>query len=311
MLYKLSWVAKESRPEAAGASSILASKVGSATVGDMADLNAVIGHLRTTATRPLVIWKYHPDRMSFITASDAGGIGSPAEDPDGMANDATQGAWILLTTDQIPDASHPEVRVSPLAWRSARLKRRVPSTLAGETLALSQAVAEVEWMQLLYADALRGTLRRTSWEASLSPYVALMRENCALASYAPQGHVVDAKSVYDAVLKGAPGSRQDRRSAIELAIIVEACDRAKSYLRWVPHALMPVDALTKANPLKGAAALEALLSTGILRTVVVEKELRDRKDDQARKSRSVTASRRRCDAPLQQPPGLEDHALAN
>ena len=81
MLYKLSWVAKESRPEAAGTSSILASKVGSTTVGDLADLNAVIGHLRTTAARPFVLWKFHPDQMSFITASDAGGIGPPAKAP--------------------------------------------------------------------------------------------------------------------------------------------------------------------------------------------------------------------------------------
>eukprot|EP00959_Pyramimonas_sp_CCMP1952_P171432 3582025-Pyramimonas_sp.AAC.1 len=43
-------------------------------------------------------------------------------------------------------------RVSILGWRPCQLKRKVPCTLAGEALSLSAAVAEVEYMQVLFRD---------------------------------------------------------------------------------------------------------------------------------------------------------------
>ena len=55
-----------------------------------------------------------------------------------------------------PDlTSRRTVKVSPISWRSPKLQRKVSSTLAGETLALSRVVAEVEW--------LRRWCWRTSW----------------------------------------------------------------------------------------------------------------------------------------------------
>ena len=64
------------------------------------------------------------------------------------------GGWLLRSTE----CSTPQgtVKVSPISWRSAQIKRKVSSTLAGGNLAPSQAVAEVEWMQVMLGEIMVG-----------------------------------------------------------------------------------------------------------------------------------------------------------
>eukprot|EP00959_Pyramimonas_sp_CCMP1952_P354018 7417028-Pyramimonas_sp.AAC.1 len=91
--------------------------------------------------------------MSFVSFSDAGGIGGlGTDDSKGLPNDPTQGALIVLACDRNIE-NNKCVRTSILAWRSSRLRRKVLSTLAGETQALSSAVAEVEYLQIMHRDA--------------------------------------------------------------------------------------------------------------------------------------------------------------
>ena len=69
--------------------------------------------------------------MTFTSMSDVGGVGSMTEELDGSKR-----AWLLdgiLTSQRT-------VKLSPITWRSAKLKRKVSSTLAGETLGLSHAM---------------------------------------------------------------------------------------------------------------------------------------------------------------------------
>lgn len=54
LLYKTSWVAKETRPEAAGMCSISASRLHVGTIEDIHLMNRMVGHLRSTAQRPLI-----------------------------------------------------------------------------------------------------------------------------------------------------------------------------------------------------------------------------------------------------------------
>ena len=122
-------------------------------------MNKMVNHLRSTAQRCLTIWKFDINALSFIVGSDAGGVGSlPDEvDDDHLPSDGTQGAWMVLVAERIPKGTE-KVRVSPLSWRSLKLKRRVPSTLAGEALAMSQGVSQVEWLQILMRDAIYGDI---------------------------------------------------------------------------------------------------------------------------------------------------------
>eukprot|EP00959_Pyramimonas_sp_CCMP1952_P398521 8350614-Pyramimonas_sp.AAC.1 len=60
--------------------------------------------------------------------------------------------------------------------------------------------------------------------------------------------------------KEGNASAKDRRTALDLAIICEALERAKGKVRWVPHGRMPVDTLTKDDITKSNAALSELMT---------------------------------------------------
>ena len=72
--------------------------------------------------------------MIFATASDAGG-GATSSD------DKAQLAWRVYAADSSLSTGA-RSRVTPLAWRSHRAKRAIPSTLAGEVESLSGALAK-------------------------------------------------------------------------------------------------------------------------------------------------------------------------
>ena len=69
MLYTVNWVAHQTKPEASGVVSILASRLKHATVHDVACLNKLAVHLRNTASQPLVLHKFDNSKMTLIAAS--------------------------------------------------------------------------------------------------------------------------------------------------------------------------------------------------------------------------------------------------
>ena len=210
-------------------------------------MNKLISHLRSTASQPLILHKFHNANLIFLAASDAGGIDSVppvCEQPGQELIDNVQGAWVIMLTDKLPSASG-KIRVSILSWRSAKLKRRVASTLASETLAFGQSLGELEWLQLMVRDVLHGDVCKENWVKSLSPFLTIWRSNCQLKEMLQQCTITDAKSLFDSLSKHNQSSRQDRRTAIELAIIHEEMSRTKSIIRWTPHPKMVADVLTK------------------------------------------------------------------
>eukprot|EP00959_Pyramimonas_sp_CCMP1952_P056560 1181143-Pyramimonas_sp.AAC.1 len=64
---------------------------------------------------------------------------------------------------------------------------------------------------------------------------------CSLGGREGQVHVVDAKSIYGPMLKEDNASARDRRTALDLAVICEALENARGYVRWIPHGRMPSD----------------------------------------------------------------------
>ena len=294
MLYKVNWVAHQTRPEASGVVSILASRLKNATVHDVACLNKLIAHLRNTASQPLVLHKFHPEKMTLIAASDAGGVdGKPLSGDPYELQDTIQGAWIIMAAEKVPSASS-KTKVSILSWRSAKLKRRVSSTLASEALSFSQALGELEWIQIMIRDVVHGDVSRCNWSDSLLPYVAVLKEDCQLRSKLQdsleQCAITDAKSLFDSLKKENPSSRQDRRTAIEIAIIIEAMRSSRSVLRWTPHPRMVADSLTKDDITKGNGALEDLFKTSTLALWDEFDELARRKSDPKSRNRSKRAS---------------------
>ena len=229
LIYKLNWVGRETRPEVSGVASILASRLKDASAWDAICANKSVRHLRSTASKGLTIWKLDPSRMAFVSFSDAGGVGAniQLEDKNGLPADPTQGAWMVLATDKDLVDNKP-AKVSILGWRSTKLKRKVPSTLAGETQALSGAVAEVEYLQVLYRDIVFRDVDVPDCRRASGPFTAVLRADCTLGSgRVHQVHVVDAKSIYDTMNKDGNAGSKDRRTALDIAIISEALERAQ------------------------------------------------------------------------------------
>ncbi|CAE7563252.1 GIP, partial [Symbiodinium sp. CCMP2456] len=273
-IYRINWVAKETRPELCGLASIMASRLPHATVADILVVNKSINHLRNTCDRPLKIWRFDPEQMSFLAISDAGGINTKDEevDSEGLPADATQGAWIVLAAESLPVGTE-RIKASPLAWRSSKLKRKVFSTFGGETQAMLQGINETDWLQIMYRDAIKHDVQLKDWRYSLSPHMVVMRSLCELNERQRQCSVTDAKSLFDCILKEHPQGRQDRKASLELAIIVRDLEQTRSMVRWVPHQKMVVDALTKMDPSKANGAMEAFLKAGFLSLVDEKEEL--------------------------------------
>ena len=292
LLYKVNWLGHQTRPEVAGVVSLLSSRLQKASVYDLCCLNKAVSYLRSTACQGIILHKFDNKKFMLIAASDAGGVGGLPPVPElahEAVEDTTQGAWIILGADSMPSASK-KIKVSVLSWRSTKLRRKVPSTLAGEALSFSQSLGEVEWFQIMFRDVIYGDVQRSNWRESLSPFLAILKDNCQLRSKIPQCSITDAKSLYDSVNKGDPSSRQDRRTSIELAIICEAMTQAQGILRWVPHPKMIADGLTKDDLAKGNGALEELLRTGKLCLWDELEELDRRKKFPHLKARSKKAS---------------------
>ena len=237
LVYKLNWVGRESRPEVAGTASIMASRLPQALIRDVTTVNKVVNHLRCTANRPIIIWKFDPKEMVFVVCSDAGGINTKHHDltdDQGLPTDATQGSWMVLTAEALPEGNK-AVRATPVTWRSSKLKRKVFSTFGGETQAMLQGVNEVDWLQIMYRDAVFHDVELKEWRNSLSPHMVVMRSNIHQPHRQSQCSVTDAKSLYDCLLRGNPRGKQDRKSALELAIILKDLQDTRSMIRWVPH----------------------------------------------------------------------------
>ena len=79
---------------------------------------------------------------------------------------------------------------------------------------------------------------------------AVLKKEGELSRRMSHEHVIDAKSVFDSLIKETAGSKQDRRTAIELAIVREVLQGMSSKIKWVPHPLMPADTMTHADPAK-------------------------------------------------------------
>ena len=263
---------------------MLASKVKEPVIKDVAEANAAAHLLRSSAAQKIVIWPIPPKDLRFSVVSDSAGPGSADAEQ-------AQGVWLVFSSER--DLVDGDLsRVSPMAWRSSRLRRVVSSTLAGETLALCQGVAEMEWLQAIWQDVVFNRAVRDGWEDQVLDFSVILREAGPLGSVA----VVDAKSVFDTLVKSTAGSKQDRRTSIDLALLRDRFAKEGISIRWVPHPLMPSDMMTKSDVRKGNAALSTLLRSGKWKLLDEKTETQERQGGKVKPGRSQAASRRELSA---------------
>lgn len=240
--------------------------------------------LRATASQSITIWKLDLDRVCHLTFSDCGGIGSASKG-------GAQSSWITGIAD-IAVSNGGRGRFSPMAWKSNKIKRAVPSTIAGETYSLSDCLGEAEWIALLIKDARTGDVQLRNWRIGLGPFCNALRSNCELCLTHDNLHIIDAKSVYDVLIKNTAGSQKDRRTAVELAVIRDSFNRTSGTVRWVPHTHMPADIMNKADVAKGNDALHHLLKHGTVQLIDEKGEMARRQAGLTETGRTKAASRR-------------------
>ena len=111
-----------------------------------------------------------------------------------------------------------------------------------------------------------------------------------MKNYSEALSIIDAKSVYDSVIRNGSSLKQDRRTAIDLAMARETLQHVQATIRWCPHTKMLADSLTKAEVSKGNDAMTSALKLGTYRLAPETEEMQLRKEDPQRKQRDRSTS---------------------
>ncbi|CAK0845103.1 unnamed protein product [Prorocentrum cordatum] len=233
-------LARESRPDVAGGASLQSAALPHPLVSDATLVNELCAQQKATASQKITSWPLDPLSLTFVTVSDAGRPGS-------ARRHRAQGAWLILAADA-SIRNNLRARVPLLSWRSQRIERAVASTGAAETLSLSSAVAEAQWLQAAWRDLMFHDVQVPDWASSQSPFSVVLSKDCVLAQDVSTVSVVDAKSIFDTLSRNCAGSRADRRNAIEVAVLRDSMSSIGSQIRWIPHGRMAADPVTKADP---------------------------------------------------------------
>ena len=144
-MYQLNWLGKEGCPTVAGTASLLASRLENSTVEDIAIANAAVRSLKMSASLILKLWKFKSvDDIIPVSFSDCAGPGS-------AAGGSSQGVHVLCIAEK-QLANGELAKISPIRWRSNKIRRKVASTLVVEAVTFNDSFAEVEYLQVMLRD---------------------------------------------------------------------------------------------------------------------------------------------------------------
>jgi len=150
-----------------------------------------------------------------------------------LLNTSSQGGAITMYYDKKLETSHDPQKVTIASWKSTRLKRKTVNTLSAECQAMVYAVGNAHWHRFVLVEALGHHLFGDDWERQLAavPYVS----------------VTDSKSLFDCLRKLICSYTQadDKRTAIDIAILKDDLQRSGGHARWIEGTNMIADPLTK------------------------------------------------------------------
>ena len=249
----VNWVQRETRPDVSGISSLGMGRILKSTVQDLCDANDCVAILKKEPYLGIIIPHIAPSKLRWATIQDASWANA--------TEDKSQGAFLVgATTPELwKNQAAPFGLVS---FKSHKMKRVVPSTLAAETQSMSEALAEVEWIRGLYEELTNPDFNIIEW-SSKTRHRGLMvaaRTTDSNRELEKLLTICDAKSLYDHLHSETAGCSADRRTAIEIQIIRSSLDAQDGDVRWVDHTGMYADAMTK----KGGnlPLLQILMRTG-------------------------------------------------
>ena len=217
------WISSQSRPDLCVQTSFSQQAFPQPKVKDLLYANQLAHRARQYADVSVTVRHIPWKDLCIMFHSDAG-FGNATQSK-------TQAGYIVAFTDRNLDQDKQAVW-SPVAWKSLRLPRVVASTLAGETQVFCLASGLAEWLSLMISEINQGSfdLRQCNQYLASTPVVG----------------VTDCKSLYDALHSpGSPSKTENKRVAIDLAILKQCQARTGMSVRWAPAELMIPDALTK------------------------------------------------------------------
>lgn len=241
---KLSWPARESIPGIAFEVSRLQQCMGAdtdgrriTTVEHLKMANATLKKAQRYVKHGMTLYfpAVNADDLCVLTMTDASFSNMP------RYGSQAGNISMVCSSDIESDWSNTAV----LEWTSTRIKRVVKSTLAAEAAALSVAQDRNEFARVAVA-CMFGKLRvdgRFDWYDALNAVKGFI--------------VVDARSLYDYLVKEGGGLPQEKRIALDLVAVREGLTRPCDKLFWMPTRWQLADSFTK--EMRQHEALDMLL----------------------------------------------------
>lgn len=205
----LNWLSKGSRLDAAGPSSLMASKLSRLTIEDIVSLNAVVKNLKDNSHASILIQPLQHMKLSKVT--DA---------PFANSDYHSQGGQIPLAHEGGLKDGH-VVPTKVLGWRSGKLHRVVNSTLAAETQSLSCGLGDLVWTMVLAQELQDQEFSICDWRQRVSAEeVMVIATESSSEELKGSFAIVDAKSLYDHLAREIVGGSV-KRTALDMQIIRE------------------------------------------------------------------------------------------
>ena len=199
---QLNWLSTISRLDLAMQTRYASALVTTATIKDAIFINKIIKQAKNTQYC-IKFPSFNLDSLVLITHTDAS--------YNNLPNGGSQGSYIVFLSDGINSA--------PIRWHSGKLKRKVKSTLAAETVALSDGCDASFYTQKLLQEILQITY-------TIEQHI--YTDNESLFKTASTTHLVD-----------------DLRLRVELSAIRELISKNEIILHWIDSKQQLADCLTK------------------------------------------------------------------
>ena len=211
------WIARQSRPDVIFEASNLASSLTRACVQTLVEANKIIRSIKSEKVTLKFNYLGQDENLRLLVFSDS----SHGNLHDG----GTQGGHFIALAGN-------NGIFSPLTWQSKRIRRTVRSTLAAETLAMTEAIDNAVFLASLYTELSLGK---------------------AAPSKLPIVCFTDCRSLWDALKSTKQVS--EKRLRLEISSIRELLEQQQiKTVRWIETKSQLADCLTK----RGASCLGLL-----------------------------------------------------
>ncbi len=236
------WLSSQSRPDLCVQTSFSQQCFPDPKVKHLVYANQLIHRAKQYSGVEITVKRIDWERLSLCFHSDAGFANAK--------DNYTQGGYVVaFCSDELEN--NQASPWTPFTWKSMKLPRVVSSTLGAESQVFSMASAIGEWMSLMVSEARNGSfdLRqslRTSMTADSDGIEPSQSRVPVFGAIKQSTGVTDCKSLFDHLNSVSSAAKcDDKRVAIDIAIIKQCMARTGLSVRWCPTQLQLADALTK------------------------------------------------------------------